>query len=126
MCGEWNRSNIKLYNIIILYNSIIQVSWDCDIGNVLNVTNSQCHNVRFQICDTLTDFHTAEDLEFGNAMNFQYLCIVNEKRRNLRPNQVTKIAQRAGNCFLGKAQIELIRRQKKIFNNLLIKQFINH
>ncbi len=23
MCGEWNRSNIKLYNIIILYNSII-------------------------------------------------------------------------------------------------------
>ena len=24
--------------------------------------------------------------KFGSAMNFLYLCIVNEKQRNLRPN----------------------------------------
>ena len=36
-------------------------------------------------------------------MKDSYLCIVNEIRRNLRPNWATKIAKRAGTCFLGKS-----------------------
>ena len=42
--------------------------------------------------------------KFGGYLKISYLCIVNEKRRNLRPNWATKIAKRAGTCFLGKSQ----------------------
>ena len=42
--------------------------------------------------------------KFGGYLEILYLCIVNEKRRNLRPNWATKIAKRAGTCFLGKSQ----------------------
>ena len=42
--------------------------------------------------------------KFGDTMKYSYLCIVNEKGRNLRPNWVTKIAWRAGKCFPGKTQ----------------------
>ena len=42
--------------------------------------------------------------KFGRHLKISYLCIVNEKRRNLRPNWATKIAKRAGTCFLGKSQ----------------------
>ena len=43
-------------------------------------------------------------IKFGRPLKFSYLCIVNEKGRNLRPNWATKIAKRAGTCFLGKSQ----------------------
>jgi hypothetical protein len=42
--------------------------------------------------------------KFGGLLKFLYLCSVNEKRRNLRPNWATKIAKRAGTCYLGKSQ----------------------
>ena len=42
--------------------------------------------------------------KFGGYLKILYLCIVNEKRRNLRPNWATKIAKRAGKCFSGKSQ----------------------
>jgi hypothetical protein len=44
-----------------------------------------------------------EDLLAG-LMKYLYLCIVNEKRRNLRPAQPTKFSLRAGQCFLGRAK----------------------
>ena len=34
--------------------------------------------------------------KFGGYLKISYLCIVNEKRRNLRPNWATKFAKRAG------------------------------
>ena len=43
-------------------------------------------------------------LLFGSCLKYSYLCIVNEKRRNLRPNWATKITKRAGKCFLVKSQ----------------------
>ena len=55
-------------------------------------------------------------------MKDSYLCIVNEIRRNLRPNWATKIAKRAGTCFLGKSQngvesaTSKILLQPKLFN----------
>jgi len=48
--------------------------------------------------------------KFGGHLKISYLCIVNEKRRNLRPNWATKIAKRAGTCFLGKRKTESNRR----------------
>ena len=42
--------------------------------------------------------------KFGGYLKISYLCIVNERRRNLRPNWATKIAKRAGTCNLGKSQ----------------------
>ena len=42
--------------------------------------------------------------KFGGLLKISYLCIVNEKRRNLRPNWATKNAKRAGTYNLGKSQ----------------------
>ena len=39
-----------------------------------------------------------------NAMKDSYICMINEIRRNLRPNWATKIAKRTSTCFLGKSQ----------------------
>ena len=52
----------------------------------------------------------------AGLMNYSYLCIVNEKRRNLRPNWATKITKRAGKCFLVKPQKESHRRQVKFLD----------
>ena len=36
---------------------------------------------------------------FGSALKILYLCIVKEKRRNLRPAWATKITCARGTCF---------------------------
>ena len=47
---------------------------------------------------------------------FSYLCIVNEKRRNLRPNLVTIFFWRADTCFPVKAQNDVdSETDEKIF-----------
>ena len=50
-------------------------------------------------------------------LKFSYICIVNEKRQNLRPNWATKIAKRTGTCFLGKAKNEV---DSEISKNILL------
>ena len=42
--------------------------------------------------------------KFGGTLKNTYLCSVNEKRRNLRPNQTTNVTRRAGNCSQAKSQ----------------------
>ena len=55
-------------------------------------------------------------LKFGRLMKFSYLCIVNEKRRNLRPNFVTNFFWRADTCFPVKAQNDVdSETDEKIF-----------
>ena len=44
------------------------------------------------------------EILFGRLMKILYLCIVKEKRRNLRPEKKKKIACARGTCFLGKAK----------------------
>ena len=49
-------------------------------------------------------------------MKFSDLCIVNEKRRNLRPNLVTNFSWRADTCFPVKAQNDVdSETDEKIF-----------
>ena len=50
----------------------------------------------------------------AGLMNYSYLCTVNEKRRNLRPNWATKITKRAGKCFLVKSQNRVQSATNKI------------
>ena len=68
--------------------------------------------------------------KFGGLLKILYLCIVNEKRRNLRPNWATKIAKRAGTCNLGKSQngvqseiskiLGQAKRQSRVINKHLL------
>ena len=53
---------------------------------------------------------------FGRHMKYSYLCMVNEKRRNLRPNLVTNFSWRADTCFPVKAQNDVdSETDEKIF-----------
>ena len=62
-------------------------------------------NAHIRILISKTCFFCAYfGLLFGVYVKNPYLCIVNEKRRNLRPAQPTKISLRAGKCFLGRAK----------------------
>ena len=75
------------YNIYININNTTLSGW---------VKNKLSH--RHAVTDIVNDFSKRAFLRaflailFGSTMKFLYLCIVNEKRRNLRPNWVTKIS----------------------------------
>ena len=55
-------------------------------------------------------------------MKNSYLCIVKEKKRNLRPAQAEKLSKRARYFFLGRAQKEAKSETREKFqqNNLKV------
>ena len=116
--------NIYINNIYNNYNKWFCPDWK--IKNT-NVPLSHCPNVpsSFDFVEFLLARHSSN--KFGSALaSFVILtfeinrtiiagnyCFASEifvllhcqqSRRNLRPNQATKIAKRAGTCFLGKSQ----------------------